>query len=733
MNEHPQNMPVNRHADGYRSLALVEPSGANEAQVHSELDLQGILHVLWTRRYWALAAAALGIAIALGISLLQTPLYRSTAVLELNPPTVPIMPGKGEDGTLAVANTDQEYLATQYGLLKSRTLAERVAQNLNLTKALDADADLSPSQRQRRVITTLTEDLDVEPVRASRLVELHYTSEDPASGAKIVNGFADAFMQTNLERQFAATASARSFLSDRIKTVRLDLNEAERKLVEYAKANNIILTGGTGGEDGEDGSSAGTLSGASLVALNAALAQAQQKRIAAEKRYQQASSITEVNQSAAALRQERARLQAEYQEKAQTFQEDYPVMVSLRSRIQALDSAIRSESGGASGALRAEYQAALAEEASLKARVQQLSSNVLDQRERSIQYNILQRELDTNRSLYDALLERFNQVSVTSGVSASQASIVDRGAVPTSPASPNIPLNLAIGLLLGTAIGVTLIFLYEFLTDTIKTPEDVREKLHLPPLGVIPKSKKKEQIGVELEDTKSPLTEAYASLLTTLQFTTTNGMPSSLLVTSTHPAEGKSTTSFALAQSLAGLGKSVLLLDADMRRPSFVVEERSDIGLSRLLVAPGNVTEHILKASLDNLWLMPSGPVPPNPAQLLNSARMGEIMNGLREFFDVVIVDAPPTHGFADTTLLASVCDGVLMIVKSGHTRRRDALGAIIKLQGSGSLILGVGLTQYQSVIGEYGYGYGYYESYQSIEAKPRKYLLAAQLMKGGE
>ena len=213
---------------------------------------------------------------------------------------------------------------------------------------------------------------------------------------------------------------------------------------------------------------------------------------------------------------------------------------------QGLEEAIRAEAGsvasGRANTLRAEYQAALNEERSLRGRVNQLRGAVLDLRERSVQYNILQRELDTNRSLYDALLERYNEIGVAGGVSTPQASIVDLGEVPGAPFSPNLPLNVVLGLLLGLGLGSAIAFALEFVTDTIKNPEDVREKLQLPSLGVIPAKKRKEDLAEQLMDKGSAIAEAYFSLTTALQFSTDQGVPRSLLVTSTRAEEGKSTT-----------------------------------------------------------------------------------------------------------------------------------------------------------------------------------------------
>lgn len=686
------------------------------------LDLATIWYVAWSYRFWILGAGGIGLALALILSFFQTPLYRSTAVLELNPPTVPILSAQGDSGNMEVPSTDWQFLPTQYGILKSRNLAERVVQDLNLAndKSLGY-AELKPEERTEALTNQLAANITITPVGDSRLVELTYTSKVPSEASRIVNGYAEAFMSSTLDRRFEATAKARSFLEQRLASVRIDLDDSERKLVEYAKSNDIIIPS----TDGE--SSSNSLSGSSLTTLNQALAEAQQKRISAEQRYRQAGTITEVAQSTSALRQERAKLEAEYQEKSTYLGKDYPEMVRLRTRIDALQQEIGSETSSASGALYAEYKAALAEENSLQERVQQLSGKVLDLRERSIQYNILNRELDTNRSLYDALLERYNKLGVASGIGTPQASIVDRGKTPGAPFSPNIPRNLVLGLLLGLGLGAAGAFGYHFITDKIRTPEDVRDKLGLPALGLIPKTKRKEDLNEQFKDRKSAISEAYSSLLTTLQFTTNAGMPKALLVTSTRAGEGKSTTSFALASGFAQAGKRVLLVDADMRKPSFILEESSDRGLSRLLVGQGRLQDHVLKTKLENLWLLPSGPVPPNPAQLLNSSLTNQILDLARSEFDLVLVDAPPALGIADTTLLAVACDAILLVIESSKTRRSPAKEVVENLRGSGCTIVGVALTKYASVPGSDGYGYGYGYGY-GAENEQNEGLLQARI-----
>lgn len=712
------NLPARRHrlpvlADG---LAFEEPAEDDA------VDMATIGRILWEKRLVILALSLLGLLLALTFSLLQPPLYRSTATLELNPPTLPILNnGSGDQQDLTVPTTDRDFMETQYGLLKSKMLAAEVIEDLKLAGA-GANKDQIDDLAGR-----MLGNLEVAPVRSSRLVELSYSAEDPEQAARTVNGFANAFVTSTLERRYEAAASARQFLERRLAEVRTALDESERKLVDYAQANGIITTG--------TGADSDSLQGASLMALNSALADAQQRRIQAEQRYRNMSgsggAAAEVSQRTAGLREEKARIEAEYREKSTYLKDDYPEMVRLRSRIESLDQAITAESGNVSGSrestLRSEFITAQQEEAQLQGRVNALKGAVLNLRERSIQYNILERELDTNRSLYDALLQRYNEVGVAGGIDTPQASLVDAGAVPGSPYAPDIPLNALFGVLLGFTAGIISAFVMHYIMDRITTPDDVREKLRMPPLGVIPRKKRKEELAELMADRRSAISEAYASLVTTLQFTTNSGIPRVLLVTSAIAEEGKSTTSLAIARLLAQHGKRVLLFDADLRKPSFIVEENSDIGFSRLVAKGERVPNHVLKTSEENLWLMPSGPPPPSPVQVLNSPSSARAIEEARELFDVVVIDAPPAYGLADAPLLAALSDAVLMVVESGKTRRSIAADALSRLRGSGTTVIGVALTKYRFDARDYGYSY--YSGYGDDPARIRQHELAVGLI----
>ncbi len=472
--------PTIPHIGTRASLARPRPQRADEFEDDlPAISLSEIVSVLWARKLWLIAAGLLGLLAALAYSLSQAPLYRSSATIELNPPTVPIMSnGSGSAEEMVVPSTDYEFRETQIGILRSRALAERVVQDLDLVSDSRAENSSGPSNVEVAA-SAVAGGLTVQPTANSRLIQLSYVSPDPQEAARLVNAFTTSFVQLTLDRKYEATIAARDFLEERIATVRSEVNDAERELVDYAKANGIVLLGG--GEDGEGGG--GSLTGNSLTSLNAALSAAQQKRITAEQRYRQASSIGEVNASTAQLRQELASLQAEYEEKSTYLQDSFPDMVRLRTRINELSSQINRETSRSVAALRAEYQAALAEENALRSRVGQLSSEALGEQEDSIQYNILQRELDTNRGLYDALLERYNEVSVAAGIGSAQAAVVDSGQIPQTPFSPNTVRNAILGLILGLGLGAGLAILYDRVTNTIKTKEDVREKLNLSSLG----------------------------------------------------------------------------------------------------------------------------------------------------------------------------------------------------------------------------------------------------------
>jgi capsular exopolysaccharide synthesis family protein len=434
------------------------------------------------------------------------------------------------------------------------------------------------------------------------------------------------------------------------------------------------------------------------------------RRVSAEGAYREARSsgpTQEVNASTAGMRQSRAALEAEYQDKRTLMKPDHPDMLSLRSRISELESQINRESaqvsGGRSNSLGQEYRAALGAERALQARVAQLKGSVLNLRGRSVRYNILQREVDTNRGLYDALLQRYKQIGVAGGVGTSPVSIVDRAEVPGGPFKPNLPFNVLAGLLIGLAVGGGSALGLEFLNDTVKTREDVRTKLALACLGAVPKRAGKGSFVEDIKDPSSGVSEAYSTIAASLRFTTESGTPKAIMVTSTSAAEGKSSTALALAQNFARRGSRVLLIDTDLRKPSFKVPN-DEQGITKLLTNHEDLTAHVVPTQFDKLWLLPCGPLPPNPADLLSTGRFKAIVEEAGSHFDQVIIDAPPVLGLADAPLMAAAVVNVLFAVESGKARTRAAVEAINRLEAAGAHILGAVLTKANEKEGGYEY-----------------------------
>ena len=675
----------------------------------NQLDLAALLRIVREWRWLILAAMVVGLASGIIVTMLTTPLYRSFVTLEVNPPRVQVL-DKDEQEDQGVQTWD--FIATQVGLLQSRAVAERTAQDLNLSaNSVVAGSDGTLQERLQRATGAVAGGLSVTMPEEGTLIRYSYTSPDPQLAAQVANGVADSFINAGLQRRFESSAYARRFLERQIKKTRGDLERSEQSLAQYAQAQGIITFGaGASGAGGGSPEAGNSLQGESLAALNTALAEATARRVSAEGAYRasRASGPTsDVNASTQTLRGSRAQLEAEYSEKRASLQPDHPEMISLRSRIDELGQQIARESAqvsaGRSNTLAQEYRGAAAAERALQGRVSSLTGQVLDLRGRSVRYGILQREVDTNRSLYDALLGRYKEIGVAGGIGTSPISIVDRAEPAGAPFKPNLPTNLLAGLALGLIGGLGAAIGLDLLRDTIRTREDMRAKLGLACIGQVPRRQTKGNFVEDLKDPGSVVSEAYSATAAALRFTTEHGAPRSLMITSTSPAEGKSSSALALAQNFARRGVTVLLIDADLRKPAFRAAS-DDIGLTKLLTNDEELLAHVAPTQFDNLSLLPCGTLPPNPADLLATARFGMIIEEALMHFQMVIIDSPPVIGLADAPLIAHACRNVLFVVESGKTRTRQAAESLNALEASGAHLVGGLLTKASETSGNYSY-----------------------------
>lgn len=706
------------------------PATAGAVRAEEGSLLRHYIMVVRRRKWLILGSTLLLLLLGLIVTLMITPQYTAVTTIEIQRDNYQITGVEGVEPE--TTPTDMEFYQTQYGLLRAESLAQRVATSLRLAddpvffemfnsaegQEWFENGRLRPGApprevRARKAAEILGNNIGVAPVRLSRLVSLSFTSPNPDFSARVANAWAQHFIQTTLERRFEATSYARRFLEQRLAQLRGRLEASERALVGYAAREGIVNVPGATIGDGQ-GAQPGERSivADDLTAINRELAAATADRITAQSRIESSGRGSQEalqNDTINSLRSRRAQLAAEYASLMVRFEPAYPAAVAVREQIEQLDQSIAREEARVRNTLRGTYDAAVQREASLAGRVGQLKGDLLDLRRRSIQYNIFQRDVDTNRELYNALLQRYKEIGVAGGIGVNNVSIVDPAHSPEAPSSPRVLVNLLMSLLAGAGLGFALAFAREQIDDAVADPSEVENALKLPMLGAIPRSKEGDLVKA-LGDRKSEVSEAYVAVQTNLAFSTTHGVPRTLTVTSTCPGEGKSTTAFALASSLARAGSKVLLVDGDMRSPSVhnLLHLHNQRGLSNYLSGDDNLSSLIQPSETPHLSVMPAGPQPPSAAELLSGERLDMLIRALQERFDYIIVDAPPVMGLADAPLLGAHVEGVVFVLESHSTKVTPARVAIGRLRSAHASIIGAVLTKFDSKRAPYGYGYGY-------------------------
>lgn len=688
--------------------------------------LAEILSVIRRRRTLIAVIISALLVVGLLFSLLATRKYTASAVLEIQRETGSFVKVEGATSSDNIA--DQEFYQTQYGLLSSKSLAERVANDLALYSNTDflkaagivKDDDaatpttaISAQDRRNRTSAAasyLLARFKVEPERFSRLVTIEFTGTDPALTKRVIDTWSTDFIRMTLARRYDATSYARNFLEQRLVQLRSRINDSERQLVDYASRQGIVnlpasTTGGERSIVAED-----------LANTNGELGRAVAERVRAQSRLNNGGAVDEAlgNSTINSLRQRRAEQAADYAKMMAQFEPGYPPARALRQQMAQLDRSIAQEVGRVQGTLQESFASAERRETQFQERMKTLKSGVLDFRRRSIQYNILQREVDTNRQLYDALLQRYKEIGVAGGVGVNNISVVDTAELPSAPSSPKLLLNMAIALVLGIGLSALAAFLLEQIDQGITDPGQVEGALGVPLLGTTPKLEG-DPVTL-LGDRKTAISEAYLSVQTNLGFSTHRGFPASLAVTSSRAAEGKSTTAFAIAQSLGRTKRRVLLVDADMRSPSVhhLLNLSNDRGFSNYLTGEDDLDNLIVRAANEPMAIMTAGPQPPSAPELLSGDRFRTLIGELLARYDHVVFDIPPVMGLADAPLIASAVEGVVFVIEASGTHVSMAKVALGRLQNANARIFGTVLTKFDTKRGlfgsgyEYGYGYGY-------------------------
>ena len=533
-----------------------------------------------------------------------------------------------------------------------------------------------------------------------------------AFAAKAANTVAQAFININLERRFEASAYAKTFLEEKLQQTKEKLEDSERQLVDYSRQMEVM-----GGDDKQN------IFNQNLQEFNTAVAKAEQERIHAEVAWRQAQDnpdtlkAVQESRTIQSLKESKAKLDAEYQENLKIYKPAFPKMQALQGQVAEVDRQLAAELQEIRRSMFAAFKAARSQEELLRGRLEQSKKQLLDLQGRSIRYGILKREVDTNRQLYDGLLQRLKEVGVAGGVGMNNISVVDKAQVPIFPFKPDLAKGVTTGMAIGLLVGLLVAWLLEHLDDSIRFADDVERETGAAVLGVVPKLKvteaERNRVGIQAHfDPSSAFSEAYRSVRTALQFSTSNGAPRRMVVTSSSKNEGKSTTALALAINFAQMGKPVLLVDADLRNPVLhkLLGADNSRGLSNILSSSVGLMEVIQSTKIPNLYVMTTGPLPPHPVELLSGMKLLSMLAQAEERFAHVVVDGPPVLGIADSIVLSNQVDNVVFVIESGRTRKGHAKNALKRLQQAGVHPLGVILTKIDAYHDLYGYNSYYYQ-----------------------
>jgi polysaccharide biosynthesis transport protein len=696
-------------------------------------------HVVLRRRYIILTIIGAFLFTGLVVNLLITPQYAATVRLEISRQIKHITKADNLESEQASSNADLEFYQTQYSLLKARTIAERVARGLKLAedpsffKAHGATAAGSGyftsssassfvnakdrERRERQVVDLLESNINIAPVRSSSLVDVTYSSASPELSARIANYWTQQYIADSVDRRFSATADARKFLEDRLGELKGRVEGSEKDVANYATAHNIVVLNKTSDANGQTVAQT-TMVASNLTSLNDSLNKATAARIEAEARMRSfrsgESSDALQNTGLSTLKEKRAEMQAEYAKLLVQFQPSYPAAKALAGQVQDLNASIGREEQRIAASTRAQYEAAVKNENDLRSKVNAIRGQLDQQSRDSIQYNIYQRDADTNKQLYDSLLQRYKAIGA-SAIDANNISIVDAALVPNKASSPRIMLNLLFSLLAGLATSVLVVLGMEQLDEGVREPWQVPKDLHIPLLGNTPLFEATSLLDI-VNDPKSNFSESGLSLHSSLSFSTDHGFPHSLLLTSTRPKEGKSTSSILLAAVRGRMGKKVLLVDGDMRAPSLskILGVSSATGLSNYLAGDDAWQKSVINSGLKGVDFLSSGPIPPNAAELLSTERIMQFVAAATERYDSVIIDGPPMLGLADTPLLVRAVEGCMYLIQIESTKLRGIKNALNRLHEAQARIFGAVITKMSLQQVNYGYGYGYGYGYEA-------------------
>jgi capsular exopolysaccharide synthesis family protein len=739
-----------------RSRAFM--SGASE-YAPEEKHLWDYVRVVYKRRWLALPAFLLVFSVMAFNSMRQTPIYRSQAQLlvEKDAPTVARLDQmfQSQEGWQS-----DEFYQTQYRILQSRSLAKRTIDQMKLWDAPKLGNGPEPKSRispsgmawglvdsavalvkrpfkgaepvapaavpeqvaadesaaQAGRISQFLGGLEIFPIRNTRLVEIRYKSTDPKFAAEAANAVAAAYIQQSMEFKLNTSKEAGDFLSDRLAEQRKAVEASERALQTFREQNGTVTVA--------EGTS--SIAVQRLTDLNSALIKARTERLNKEALYNQLRSMQAAgtietfpavlaNDYIQGLKTNLAQVQREQAQLSERYGDVHPEMIKAKAAVQTASAKLTTEISKVVEGVNNEYRTALAQEQSLQGALSAQKTEAIGQNKMGIALSVLQREADSNRQVYESLLQQTKETGIAGERRATNVRVVDAAEVPGGPISPNLRSDMTFAFVAGLVFAIGLAFGFEYLDNRIKTPQELKAHLNVPFLGMVPVVPVDKDPNPLLEkDVPQNFSEAFKSIRTNLLFSSADEGLRSLVVTSAGPGEGKSCVASNIAMALAQAGQRVLLIDADMRRPRVheIFGGDQEPGLSNVLAGNAKTSEAIRKSNTSGLWLLPAGHIPPNPAELLGSRRYVDFMSSLNAHFDWVILDTPPVMVVADSSIVANQASGVVFVVRADHTSKHSVRAAGEQLEAANAHMLGSVLNRVDLVANPYYYSAYYRKDY---------------------
>jgi succinoglycan biosynthesis transport protein ExoP len=704
--------------------------------------------VLAKRKWVVIISLATIFSVVAIASLRMTPIYEAGGTIEINKPDANL--AFQNSGSFSVDYYDPTELETELKILQSDLLATQVIRELNL------DRDSTPNQASG--LEAASDPLQTDPSRAlamvggfksglrvalspnTRIIEVHYRSSDPQMAANVVNTLMQTYVENNFKARFESTMQASDWLSKQLIDLQMKVETSQEKLVRYQKEHEIL------GTDEKQ-----NITTAKLDELNKELTGAETDRMNKEAIYRlvesgdpdaiasSAADIAEAepgSQSASqlleSLRAKQVDLRIQAADLNTQFGPSYPKLAQLNNQLKEIDNQIQAEMKKIAAKLGGQYNAALQRENMLHAALEKQKQEANKLNESAIEYNLLKRDAETYRTLYEGLLQKLKEAGVSAGLKSNNFRIVDAARTPGAPIEPNVPRNLMFAVVLGLASGVGLAFLLEGIDNTVRTTEQAQIISGLPSMGMIPLGSKSSREGanpkrlmlasskeaVELVTQSRPqsqMAESYRALRTSLLLSNLGAPPKVVMITSALPQEGKTTTSINTAVVLAQKGVRVLLIDADLRRPSIhkTLGMGPQNGLSNVLTGSTTLDQAISRSPiLPNLFVLPAGTPPPNPAELLASTNMRDVLVQLREQYDHIVIDTPPSLSVTDAVVLSPRADAVVLVIRSGQTTKQALRRSRDTLVQVNAKVVGVLLNAVDLSSPDYYYYYEYQTKY---------------------